>query len=92
MLEKIRKVAARPIYQKWDRPDIYLVYYRPSASWQFKRNTTLDESTSFASLRARGSTWTPIDYNQDYCMAYKNFGIEGGKIGLFGTGVEFGTL
>ena len=28
VLEPIRNVAARPVYQKWDQPDIYLVYYR----------------------------------------------------------------
>ena len=76
-MEKIRNVAARPIYQKWDREDIYLVYYAPSGSWQFKRNTTLGKSQSFAALRGRYRTWVPMDYNGDFCMAYKNFGEKG---------------
>ena len=76
-MEKIRNVAARPIYQKWDREDIYLVYYAPSGSWQFKRNNTLGKSQSFAALRGKYRTWTPIDYNGDFCMAYKNFGEKG---------------
>ena len=28
VLEPVRNVAARPVYQKWDQPHIYLTYYR----------------------------------------------------------------
>ena len=59
--------------------DIYLVYYAPSGSWQFKRNSTLGMAQSFAALRGNYRTWVPMDYDGDHCMSFKNFGDRGYK-------------
>ena len=29
VLKKVRNIAARPVFQKWDNEDMFLTYYRP---------------------------------------------------------------
>lgn len=81
VLEPVRNVAARPVYQKWDQPHIYLTYYSKSESWHVKKNDTLGKASALAVMRRTDEysnyCWTPLDYLGDdgesgKCMVYKH--------------------
>lgn len=72
VLKKVRNIAARPVFQKWDNEDMFLTYYRPSDSWHFKTARMLGSSKALVILRGQYKSHTPIEANET-CIAYTHF-------------------
>ena len=58
VLEPVRNVGARPVYKKWDQPNVYLVYYSKTLAWHIKKNSTLGSGSALVAMRRNDELMT----------------------------------